>query len=377
MHFGFRTASLLASIAGTLFVLTSVAEAQSRVIIRPNAAKTFATLPADADFPEGIAVDPDSGDVFVGTLDVNPAGPTNFLVRFGANGAVEVQLPVGLAPIAGLAFNERDQMVYFVRLGNLVGGVPSIQRVPKDFTVMTAVETVAVIPEIGAPEPTQVVALDGSVSTITFGDAFPLPLGIAFRPSDGALFATDALQAAIFQIADPTQVGNTCPADASCVTLVKQDPAFASTGFPGLGANDLAFGDDENTLFVTNTGQDALLALDLTTLGIRPIAQSLEGVDGIVNGPNGTLVTSFALADEIAILDEATGRILAEIGEFRGIRRDGSVRGLLFPGSITLNGDEIFASNLALVQTGSPAEPEGDVTTYTVARLRIPRSVTH
>ena len=49
-----------------------------------------------------------------------------------------------------------------------------------------------------------------------------------------------------------------------------------------------------------------------------------------------------------------------------------SVRGLLSPGSIVLFNNTVLASNLALPLAGLRSEPEADVTTYTVARVRLP-----
>src|SRR5262245_20728405 len=72
----FLVSALLLLAAGSAF-------AQSNVVQNPLAAERFATLPPEADFPEGIAADPASGDIFVGTFDVKPDGSgTNFLLRF-------------------------------------------------------------------------------------------------------------------------------------------------------------------------------------------------------------------------------------------------------------------------------------------------------
>ena len=75
-------------------------------------------------------------------------------------------------------------------------------------------------------------------------------------------------------------------------------------------------------------------------------------------------------ADEVVALN-ANGRVVAKLGDFQGIRNDGTVRGLLFPASLVILGDEIFVTNLALPLNGVAGdEPEEDVTRYTISRIR-------
>ncbi len=67
------------------------------------------------------------------------------------------------------------------------------------------------------------------------------------------------------------------------------------------------------------------------------------------------------------------GRIVARLGEFQGINRDGSPNGRHFPASLAIVGDHLFVTNLALPLTDATGdEPEADVTRYTVSRIRLP-----
>src|SRR5262245_34577581 len=94
--------SLLCAPLLALFTATA-ARAQSNVVTNPLAAERFATLPPEADFPEGIAADPDTGDLFVGTFDVKPDGSgTNFLLRFDRRGRLKTELALGVVPVTGL-----------------------------------------------------------------------------------------------------------------------------------------------------------------------------------------------------------------------------------------------------------------------------------
>ncbi len=351
----------------------SLAEAQQYVVTNPFAAEQFATLPTEANFPEGIAADPQTGDIFVGTFDVQPDGSgTNFILRFDRTGRVTAQIPTGLVPFTGLMFNPRDRKVYFASPAGLLGLPTKIQRVAANFTATTRIEDVAMVPNIPAPANRTEVTLDQQTISVSFPNSIPAPNGLAFRPSDGALFITDSLQAAVFKINNPTVAANICPTTTACMQTVKQDPLLASAAFPQLGVNGVVVSADESKLFLTNTGDDRLLSLTLSNNSLAVVTDSLEGADGIVLGAGNTLVVSRALGNELAVLDATTGRILAEVGEFKGIRSDGSVRGLLFPGSIVRVGNTVFANNLALPLSGLPSEPAGDVRVYTIAKVRLP-----
>jgi hypothetical protein len=69
----------------------------------------------------------------------------------------------------------------------------------------------------------------------------------------------------------------------------------------------------------------------------------------------------------------ANGRIVAKLGEFRGIRRNGTPDGLLFPASPVIVGDDIFVANLALPLDGLAGnEPEEDVKLWTISKMKLP-----
>lgn len=80
-------------------------------------------------------------------------------------------------------------------------------------------------------------------------------------------------------------------------------------------------------------------------------------------------------ADQIIVLNEF-GRVIAKLGEFLGIRIDGSPRGLLFPASIVIQGKWAFVTNLSfpLTSTGGD-EPEEDIVKYTISRIKLPKNI--
>jgi hypothetical protein len=78
-------------------------------------------------------------------------------------------------------------------------------------------------------------------------------------------------------------------------------------------------------------------------------------------------------ADEVVALNEH-GKIVVKLGEFRGIRRNGTPDGLLFPASLVIVDDEMFVTNLARALTDGVVgdEPEENVTRWTVSRMKVP-----
>ena len=151
---------------------------------------------------------------------------------------------------------------------------------------------------------------------------------------------------------------------------------LATAGFPPFGANGLAFNGDESTLYVANTGDDRVLAI--TNLGavnptVTVFAESLNGADGLVfDKRSGLLWVCANQADEVVALNDQ-GRVVAKLGEFRGINKNGTPDGLLFPASPVIVGDDIFVTNLAIALTAAVGdEPEEDVKLWTVSRMELP-----
>ena len=95
------------------------------------------------------------------------------------------------------------------------------------------------------------------------------------------------------------------------------------------------------------------------------------GADGVAFDDQGHLWVAANQATQVVALN-ADGRVVAELGEFLGIRHDGAARGLLFPGSLVIVGHRIVVTNLALPLTAAVGdEPEEDVTTFTVSRINM------
>jgi len=330
-------------------------------------AELFATLPDGVRFPEGITANPASGDIFVGTFDApSPTNaPDNKLLRFDRHGRLEASRSFGPTPLLGLEFNPNDRKVYIAAVGDFSATGSRIVRIGANFDANTAIEEVAPIPAIGAPGPRTVPNPDGSEDIITFGSGARVPNALAFDRA-GNLYVSDSFQGAIFRI----QNAATCAPPACAATLVAHDPLLATAGFPPFGANGLAFSRDESALFIANTGDDRVLKLDMASGQVTVFAESINGADGLAFDERGRLWVAANQADELVALNEQ-GRVVAKLGDFEGIRKNGTPEGLLFPASLVILGDDLFVTNLALPLTPTAGdEQEEDVRRYTISRLR-------
>jgi DNA-binding beta-propeller fold protein YncE len=329
---------------------------------------TFAVLPEGVKFPEGITANPRNGDIYVGTFE---GGAQNKLLRFDRRGRLEATRNFGITPLLGLEFDGINRKVYIANVGNFVGLASKIQRIAANFNDGTAIEDVAVIPLVNAPNPRTVGNPDGSFDQIFFGTGALVPNAMVLNRAGNQLYVSDSFQGAIFRISNPA----TC--DPCNIEMINHDPLLATAGFPPFGANGLALSHDEKTLFIANTGDDRVLKLDLTVPPLTPdsvsvFAESINGADGLAIDRSGRVWVAANQADEVLALNE-NGKIVARLGEFRGIRGNGTPNGLLFPASLVIVDDEIFVTNLALPLNGIAGdEPEEDVTRYTISRIRLP-----
>ena len=344
-----------------LVLLTGVAFAGNNIIIDKNAAKVFASLPDGVAFPEGITANPETSEIYVSTFNFDGK---NKLLRYSPNGKLLAQIDFGGTPLLGLAFNPKDKKVYIANFG-----ASMIQRVLNDFDSATPVENVASIPIVGSPPNRFVGNPDGSQDEIIFGNSFPAPNGLVFS-AEYDLLISDSFQGAIFKIVDP---GENRPLYSA--ELVVHDGLLATAGFPPFGANGMALSKDENTLFISNTGDDRILTLDLFSGEITVFAESINGADDIVFDRNGNLWVAANQADQIMVLNEF-GQVVAKLGEFLGIQKDDSPRGLLFPASLVIRGKWLFVTNLSLPLTDAGGdEPEENIMQYTVSRIKIPANI--
>jgi DNA-binding beta-propeller fold protein YncE len=339
--------------------------ASDEIIVRPHAARQFAMLPDGVRFPEGIAANPNTEEIYVGTFDFGPN--SNKLLRFNKDGHLVAARDFGGTPLLGLRFNYRDKKIYIANVGALVGGASKIQRIAADFNDTTSIEDVALIPSMGPPPDRLVGNPDASEDRIRFGNNAPAPNALIFDHY-GNMYISDSFQGAIFRIDNAAK----CPTPCDVAT-VKHDGLLATAGFPPFGANGLALSSNGTQLFIANTGDDRILRLDLKTKEISVLAESIDGADGVALYKGKFIVVAANQGDQVLLLNE-NGRVTAKLGDFLGIRHDGSVRGLLFPASLAIVDDKILVTNLALPLTMTTGdEPEENVTRYTISEIEIPK----
>lgn len=292
----------------------------------------FATLPKDGPgFPEGIAADA-RGNIYVATFDFEVP---NVIYVFGRNGQLQTTIPVPGVPL-GMEFDAAGNLY----VANFGGG--NVLRFSPPFNA-GSLPTVFPVDDCAGP-------FTCGLNAITFDAA-------------GDLYVSDSFGGRIFKLDLPSGASSVFVADE----LLK--PAPAPHGFPGFGANGLAFDAAGANLYAANTADDRILKISVATRAVAPFAESVNGADGIAFDSRGRLWVAANQGDEVVALN-ANGRVVERRGSFQGIGSDGAAKGLLFPASIVISRGSIFVTNLALPLTPATGdEPEEDVTTYTVSRI--------
>jgi sugar lactone lactonase YvrE len=150
---------------------------------------------------------------------------------------------------------------------------------------------------------------------------------------------------------------------------------------PPFGANGIEFSNDGKIMYVANTAFHQIIQIPVTASGAAGTATifitGINAPDGIAVDRDGNLWVCANQEDEIVVLDK-TGKVIAKLGDFRGIGPNGIARGLLFPASPAFSNDGswLYVSNLTLFLPFAGAQAAIDsawtlqVSGYTVSRLR-------
>lgn len=321
----------------TLVFLPVPAQAWNR-----TPATTFATLPAGAANPEGIAVDA-AGNLYVATFAVSNAGELGQIFVFNPRGRLLRELKVANSSnlLLDLAFHPETGDLLVIDFG--------------------AQQILTVDPTNGT----------SSVFVTIPGAANAGPNVLTFDKL-GNVYISDSFQGIIWRT----------DRDGNALTAWVTDPLLTTSGVPPFGANGLAFNKDESVLFVANSGNDSVVKIPVVNgLPGTPevFVNSINGADGLIIDEDGNLWVAANQADEIVVVDP-TGRVIAKLGDFDGINWHGEPIGLLFPATLVRSGKFIYVTNLALdlrlfgVPQPVDAQWAAQVTHHTVARIpaRIP-----
>jgi sugar lactone lactonase YvrE len=310
----------------------------------------FATLPAGATGPEGLTVGAD-GKVYVTTFAFNAQGAQpgpGKLYVFNDDGKLlrQVNVAGSTSHLLGLAFHPTTHALLVIDFG--AGQVLNVDS------------------QTGSASVFMTVTGSSGLNALTFD-------------SSGNVYVSDSSQGIIWKTG----------ASGGAATAWVTDPLLLPNGIPPFGANGLAFNRAGNALFVANTANDSIVRIPVTggTPGApQALVYSINGADGIVLDRNDNIWVAANQSDEIVVIDP-TGKVIAKLGDFDGIRKDGTPRGLLFPASpdFSKDGKNLFVTNLALDLrlAGGPQTLQSQwadqVKRYTISRIkaRIPNFKGH
>jgi sugar lactone lactonase YvrE len=334
-----RKNQLLRRILAPLFVLYLVLPAGAWHRIR---AELFAILPAGSSGPEGLTVGPD-GNVYVTTFGFNSqgaiAGPGQLFV-FNPDGHLLRHVGIaGSSPhLLGLRFNPTTGDLIVLDFG--------------------AGQALKVDPITGASSVFMTVTGSSGLNALTFDNG-------------GKVYVSDSFQGIIW---------TTGPAGGPGSAWIN-DPLLRTDGFPPFGANGVDFTNHGHTILVANTGNDTIVQIPVNKDGTAGTASvltnSVLAADGIALDHQGNIWVASNQSDEMLVLNPS-GKVIAKLGDFRGVSEDGVPQGLLFPASpaFGLDGKYLYVTNLSLdvrvlgLTEAADSQWCAKVRFYTVSKIR-------
>ena len=275
----------------------------------------FATLPAGEAHPEGICVDGE-GNVYVVTVAVNkPDTSTGTLIVFDAKGK-----HLRTVSIAG-----SSRMLLDLRFHPQTGKLLVIDY--------KAAKVLSVDPKTG----------ESSVFMTVKGKNAGLD-GLTFDAA-GNVYVTDAHEGIIWMVGKDGGEGT---------AWVKSPLLKPTRPPPGIGANGLAFNNKQTSLFVANTANDTIVKIPVSGDPLKPgepevfVHRAGGGPDGLIIDENDNLWVACNQSNEIMVLEPKQGKVIAKLGDFGGIDKDGAPIGFLWSNSLVFHGDDVLVTNLSL-----------------------------
>jgi hypothetical protein len=106
-------------------------------------------------------------------------------------------------------------------------------------------------------------------------------------------------------------------------------------------------------LFVPNTANDTIVKIPVS--GSPLVAAAPEvfvnraggGPDGVVVDENDNLWIACNQSNEIMVLEPRQGKVIAKLGDFGGIDKDGAPIGFLWSNSLVFHGGDVLVTNLS------------------------------
>jgi sugar lactone lactonase YvrE len=172
------------------------------------------------------------------------------------------------------------------------------------------------------------------------------------RDGNGTLYVSDSFRGAVYTV-NPT---------TGATALWKQDELLRSHGFPGFGANGLAFDASRSNLYVANTGDDRIFRIPVNANGsagalsifadgatinaAHHTTGALDGADGIAFDASGRLWVCANQANEIQIVAPSGTNL---VKRFSGTGDNA----MNFPASPVFVGHAMFVANLYFATPGA------------------------
>jgi sugar lactone lactonase YvrE len=333
--------------------ITTVILSLLTVLLTPSAVpafergkvERFATLPAGEAHPEGICVDGE-GNVYVVTVAANkPATSEGTLIVFDRQG--NHLRTVGIVGSSRLLLDVR----FHPQTGQLL------------VIDYGAAKVLSVNPTTGASSVFMTVAAkDPGLDGMTFDAA-------------GNLYVTDAHQGLIWRVGK----------DGGEATAWAESPHLKPTRPPpAIGANGLAFNNKQTALFVANTANDTIVRIPVSGSPLETGAPEVfvnragGGPDGLIVDEHDNLWIACNQSNEIMVIEPQQGQVIAKLGDFGGIGRDGAPIGFLWSNSLVFHGDDVLITNLSMdvgsVTSGHLRTVDGPwaaaVKLHTVSKIR-------
>lgn len=273
---------------------------------------------------EGLTVGPD-GNIYVSTFGFNFEGATTgnaTLYVIKPNGKVLRQVPIANSSphTLGLRFNPVNHQLLVLDFG--AGTVLNVD------------------PQSGSSSILATIGGSSGLNALTFDK-----IGNAYiSDSFGGVIWKVTMAGAVSQWASPNVVLANGP-----------NPGHPELGglTPPFGANGVEFSNDGKTLFVANTALHEIIQIPVNADGSAGApAVFITGInapDGIAIDSSDNIWICANQEDEIVVIDK-TGKVIAKLGDFDGIDKNGVPHGLLFPASLAFSNDgkTLYVSNLAL-----------------------------
>jgi len=297
----------------------------------------FATLPSGEAHPEGICVDRD-GNVYVVTVAANkPETSGGTLLVFDPQGKhLRTVTIAGSTPwLLDLRFHPQTGQLLVV-----------------DYK---AAKVLSVDPKTGASSVFMTVTgKNAGLDGLTFDNA-------------GNLYVTDAHEGLLWKVG---------PDGGEGTVWVKSPLLKPTRPPPPIGANGLAFNNSQTALFVPNTANDTIVRIPVSGSPLKPgtpevfVNRAGGGPDGIIVDEHDNLWVACNQSNEIMVIEPQQGRVIAKLGDFGGIDKDGAPIGFLWSNSLVFHGEHVLVTNLSLdIGALSPSLRTGDGPWATAVKL--------